>query len=1032
MVEINTSSAGQAAITTHLIDGVTAGIALRFSGSATSTGYVANSNDGSLITFTGHNSILTAVNANTILPRAVGTYNAAGNFTLATTYTGASGQQTRAATSLNNTVWFIADQNGAYANGTTTASPAGNFRSVKSFGGTVYISSASGTVTVIQVSTISAATGGTVTGLPGLANNASLQDFYMVSSGTNGTAYDILYVLSATSNTAGTINKYSLVSGSWVTNGSYTTTFGGFGLAAQTGGAGAYLYVTTGQGALTANSVIKLEDAAGFNTTLNINTASNVILYTAAAGKIIKGIAFAPIAAVSPTVNPSTNNISFANTLVGANTAGQTITLTASNLTPATGTLNITAPNSNFQVSNDGNSWSNATTVAYSSNGTVIGNFQVRFSPQASGVQSGNVSITGGGVPTAVNVAVSGTGDNALSLTFNNTITTLHPPYVTTTINDAADPVQQQGIITDIKENGVNIPLANYTLSGASSNTTVVPNANINITKADGQATIKITAAAVGYADITLTLTKGLDTKTLVINMAASMAASSATSIRWHTGNSDASAAIALDDNFMTISDDEKNIFFVFDRNNPGLPVKSFDFNQANVLGLPDGREVDVEAAVQSNTVTGRTYWLGSMSNSSTSFADRPSRNRLFAINITGTGSGTTFSNAGHYSNLRQQLITWGDANGYGFTASAANGHDPKLIDGFNVEGMVFGPDNSTMYIGFRAPLVPVASRTKAVIAPVLNFETWFNNGAPSGNPSIGAPIELDLGTRGIRDMIRLSNGTYIILAGSYDEALNPAVYRWTGNAVDAPVALSSFNVAGLNIEGVMQVNESGQLALNKLQFISDDGDNIYYGDGIAAKDLSQDNFKKFRSDLIVSPGAVLPVQFEYFTAGRQNNDALLRWKTGNFDNVSSFEILRSNNAIDFIPVATVTAAQGLSAYTFTDKNIPGNKLYYRIKAKEITGNEYLSDTRLINMLNTNNLVTIYPNPVKNDHFSITTYAAGIKTVNIYASNGSLFTAFRFTDVKKEISTAAWPAGTYLVKITDSEGTITTQKLLVQ
>jgi len=31
--------------------------------------------------------------------------------------------------------------------------------------------------------------------------------------------------------------------------------------------------------------------------------------------------------------------------------------------------------------------------------------------------------------------------------------------------------------------------------------------------------------------------------------------------------------------------------------------------------------------------------------------------------------------------------------------------------------------------------------------------------GAPAGNPVIGAPIELDLGGRGIRDIIRLSSG---------------------------------------------------------------------------------------------------------------------------------------------------------------------------------------------------------------------------------------------------------------------------------
>jgi hypothetical protein len=104
-----------------------------------------------------------------------------------------------------------------------------------------------------------------------------------------------MYVLSASSGTAGTIYKYSLVSGSWTANGSYATSFGGFGLCATRSGNGAALFVTTGTGATAANKVIQLTDTAGYNATINITTANNVTLYTAASGTTMKGIAFAPI-----------------------------------------------------------------------------------------------------------------------------------------------------------------------------------------------------------------------------------------------------------------------------------------------------------------------------------------------------------------------------------------------------------------------------------------------------------------------------------------------------------------------------------------------------------------------------------------------------------------------------------------------------------------------------------------------------------------------------------------------------------------
>ena len=299
IVEVNPNTAGQTPSNIIAIDGTTTPNELRFSGSATSTGYLSNSADRTLLTFTGANSTNTSANVNTLLPRGVGTLDRTGAFSLKTTYTGTSGNQTRSATSLDNSTWFIADQGGIYTNGATAASPSGNVRGIKTFGGIAYVGQASSTTTTLAVSTVSAATGGTITGLPGLTNNANIQDFYLIASGNNGATFDVLYTLSATGNTAGTIAKFSLVSGSWVANGTYTTTFGGFGLTAADNADGALLYVTTGQGALAANSVLKLADTAGYNSTIAITTANNVTLYTAPAATTVKGVAFAPEPAVA-------------------------------------------------------------------------------------------------------------------------------------------------------------------------------------------------------------------------------------------------------------------------------------------------------------------------------------------------------------------------------------------------------------------------------------------------------------------------------------------------------------------------------------------------------------------------------------------------------------------------------------------------------------------------------------------------------------------------------------------------------------
>jgi hypothetical protein len=275
--------------------------ALRASGSATSTGYLSATADRSLVNFTAANTTTTGVNSNSIIPRGVGTVDANGTYNLATTYNGSSGNQPRSATSLDNSTWYIADQGGVYTNSSTSASPTANIRSIKPFGGSVYTLQNSSTVTNIMVSSVSAPSGGSITGLPGLTNSSAVQDFYLVASGSHGSTYDMLYVTTTTANAQ--LQKFSLDiggTGNWLANGVYDAGGSLFGLAAAWNGTGTDLFATTGTGATAANSLSKLVDTAGWNTTINI--ASSTSLYTAAAGTTMKGVEFAPVAVPEPSM----------------------------------------------------------------------------------------------------------------------------------------------------------------------------------------------------------------------------------------------------------------------------------------------------------------------------------------------------------------------------------------------------------------------------------------------------------------------------------------------------------------------------------------------------------------------------------------------------------------------------------------------------------------------------------------------------------------------------------------------------------
>lgn len=270
--------------------------------------------------------------------------------------------------------------------------------------------------------------------------------------------------------------------------------------------------------------------------------------------------------------------------------------------------------------------------------------------------------------------------------------------------------------------------------------------------------------------------------------------------------------------------------------------------------GIP--REVDIEASAQ---IGNRIYWLASHSNSSTGVS-RPNRARLFATDITNASAASTLAYVGRYDNLKTDLINWDSTNGYGLganffglSASAAVGVIPEEPDGsgFNIEGLTIAPNGTTGYVSFRAPIVPANARTKALIVPVTNLAALVSGNPSAGPATFGTTIQLNLGGRGIRETKKNSANEYLIVAGTAGGPANFALYSWTGNAGDSPVLRSSI-LTGLNPEAIVDIPVGlNTFAPVQVQIVSDNGDDIYYGDGILAKELPNTEHKKFRSDLV-------------------------------------------------------------------------------------------------------------------------------------------------------------------------------------
>lgn len=345
LVELNKTTVGQTP-TVRNVGNVTGASSVRLGASATSNGYLSNSNDRTLVSTALPVTSVTSANANTITTRGVTTYNNTGTastFNIATTYTGTSGQQPRSASTLDNTNWFIGEQNGLYTNGASAPTVATNHRAIKVINGTAYVLQS--TTASPAVGTYATPTATAVVNLPGLGNVAtSPVDFFLVASGNNGAALDIMYMVAS-----GFIFKHSLVAGSWTANGSYTATgyTGGFGMVAEWNGTGTDLFVSTGTGATAANSIIKLVDAAGYNSTINLGALTT--LYTAPANTTVKGLAFSPMRGpviVNSTQVPSSLS-GFTYVEGSGPSAQQSFTVSGSNLSNNI----VLTPPSNYEIS---------------------------------------------------------------------------------------------------------------------------------------------------------------------------------------------------------------------------------------------------------------------------------------------------------------------------------------------------------------------------------------------------------------------------------------------------------------------------------------------------------------------------------------------------------------------------------------------------------------------------------------------------------------------------------------------------------
>jgi hypothetical protein len=166
----------------------------------------------------------------------------------------------------------------------------------------------------------------------------------------------------------------------------------------------------------------------------------------------------------------------------------------------------------------------------------------------------------------------------------------------------------------------------------------------------------------------------------------------------------------------------------------------------------------------------------------------------------------------------------------------------------------------------------------------------------------------------------------------------------------------------------------------------------------------------------------VVPVSLLDFNGKYNHKSVALNWCTATESNTKYFTVEKSFDQALFKPLTNITAysnSQTIKNYHHVDNTFLKAINYYRLKMVDIDGRYTYSKTIAVSAL-THNLVSVFPNPVKDELF-------------IRLQDGSTETTLRIVDIKganvrtlklkaggtASINVADLPAGVYSI-ISDS------------
>ncbi len=177
----------------------------------------------------------------------------------------------------------------------------------------------------------------------------------------------------------------------------------------------------------------------------------------------------------------------------------------------------------------------------------------------------------------------------------------------------------------------------------------------------------------------------------------------------------------------------------------------------------------------------------------------------------------------------------------------------------------------------------------------------------------------------------------------------------------------------------------------------------------------------------VISGIRPLPVNFSNISIIQDGKSVNVNWHISNEANIESYVVEKSNNGNSLVVVGRIKSI-GIGNYTVVDANIPTNisKLYYRIKAIGTDGTCIYSPIAMLQLKPADCLLTIYPNPVKEElKFVYSSSELPIITLWITSAMGVEMMRVDHLEVKGNrvsVNIEGLAKGVYILEVLDKSG----------